>query len=321
MSFTITEPSTVTDAVRLIAADDETRIVAGGTGLTLLLRYGLLAPTRLVSLRNLPSLAGVARTGDGGLRIGAATTLSALEHSDDVAARAPALRQALRRLGNVRVRNVAQLGGAVAHGHPQMDLPPVLVAGEARIEVTGPAGTRQIPAGELFLGYYDTAIGDDELVTAVHLPPHHGVYRKVTLRTAEDWPALGVAVTTDPGDSRDGPPATAGVRIAVGAIGDRPFRLTDLEDALADTPPTPAGIADAVTTAVADLEIHDGVDASAEYRRHLVAVHVRRALQTVLLDGADPDHGDPDHGEPDHGEPDDSDVAGPDVAGPDGGPR
>lgn len=281
-TFTIETPTTIDEALEILGGGDESvRPVAGGTGLTLLMQYGFFEPTTLVSLRHLVTdFSDIEVVGEGWLRLGALATLRDLERSSTVAERAPLLREALDRLATVRLRNVAQLGGAVAHGHPQMDLPAVLVALRAQIHARSHRGARVIPAEEVFLGYYETTIADDELITHVDIPPFPGqraAYRKVTARTVDDWPTLGVAVAGR---------ATGGIvddlGLAIGAIGERPQRLDEVATALRGSPVSAAGLREAAEGAAAGLDLHDGATGSAAYQRRLVAAHVRRALETVL---------------------------------------
>src|SRR5271155_3452458 len=125
-------------------------------------------------------------------------TLSELEQDSNVAARLPVLKQALRTLSNPRVRNVARVGGALAHGDPHMDLPPVLAMLDAKVAIIGPKGNRELALEDLYAGYYETVLEKDELITSVTVPALNGrkaAYMKVTSRNADDWPALGVAVS------------------------------------------------------------------------------------------------------------------------------
>ena len=125
-------------------------------------------------------------------------SLSDVEHDPNVAARLPVLRRAMRTLSNPRVRNVARVGGALAHGDPHMDLPPVLAVLGAKVAISGPNGNRELPVEQLYAGYYETVLEKNELITSVMVPALNGrktAYMKVTSRTADDWPALGVAVS------------------------------------------------------------------------------------------------------------------------------
>lgn len=279
--FAIAEPRSVDEAVGLLSDDDETvRPIAGGTGLGLLMRYGFFQPTRLVSLRRLPAeLSRVEAAADGPLTIGALATARDLELSPVIAEHAPMMLDALSRLSSVRVRNVATLGGSLAYGHPQQDLPPVLIALDAQVRARGRSGERWIPAAELFRGYYETALGGGELITEVTIPANggsRGCYRKVTARTAEDWPTLGLAVRCAVTGGR-----MHGVRIAVGALADRAQRLPAAEQLLEGEPPTEPVLRNAADEAAAHAECHGGPAGSAEYRRALLAVHLLRALQDV----------------------------------------
>ncbi|MCC5949548.1 MAG: xanthine dehydrogenase family protein subunit M [Nitriliruptoraceae bacterium] len=280
--FTIEEPRSVDEALTLLAQGDETvRAIAGGTGLSLLMKYGFFEPATLVSLRHLrSSLADIEVTPDGGVRLGAMATLRDLEDAPIVAERLPLLRQALGRLATVRLRNAAQLGGAIAHGHPQMDTPPVLLALDAQVQVASIRGARTIAAQDMFLGYYETAVEDDELILEVRIPPqgeHRATYRKITARAEDDWPMLGIAalVATDGG-------RISRARVALGALTDRPMRLPDVESALQGSDPGSDEVEAIARDAAAALDLYDKPAASAAYQRHIVAVHLRRALLEIL---------------------------------------
>src|SRR5207244_8604457 len=181
-------------------------------------------PARLVSLRRLNgTLRGVRDEGRGRLMIGAMTTLTELERSPQIAAALPVMSRALGTLSNIRIRNVATLGGHLAHGDPHMDLPPILITLGAKISAVSPRGGRWVDVCDLFTGYYQTSLAKDELITAVEIagqPP--GVYcwyEKFTARSADDWPTVGVAVryTVVSG-------VIGAARIAVSAATERPMR-------------------------------------------------------------------------------------------------
>jgi carbon-monoxide dehydrogenase medium subunit len=153
--FDLVEPTTLREALGLLDADDSSvRPLGGGTALMLMMKAGVFRPTRLVSLRKVAGLSGITAGADGSLTIGAMTPLAALEHSDDVARATPVITRAMRRLSNVRVRNVATVGGALAHGDPHMDLPPVLIALGASVTAVSPNGERTLRVEDLLTGYY-----------------------------------------------------------------------------------------------------------------------------------------------------------------------
>ena len=244
--FELAQPETVQEAIALLDAENA-RPLSGGTALMLMMKAGVLRPQRLVSLRNL----GLEKIEvDGGLRIGAMTTLSALERSPEIRKGWPVITRTLRTLSNVRVRNVATVGGALAHADPHMDLPPVLSALGARVVIAGKGGERRVPVEDLYAGYLENTLGKD-LITHVEIPPlgkRGAAYLKCTTRSADDWPAVGVAVAL--GEE---------TRIFVSAATDRPTRIAD-------------------ESALAALKIEGDLHGSAMYKRQLLKVYLRRAM-------------------------------------------
>src|ERR1043166_4824977 len=194
--FELAEPSTLAQAVSLLDVENA-RPLSGGTALMLMMKAGVLRPARLVSLRKL-ALDEIRVDGD--LRIGAMATLRALERSAEARAGWPAITRTLRTLSNVRVRNVATVGGALAHADPHTDLPPVLIALGASVATAGPAGERILLVEDLLAGYYETVLGRNELIAEVRIPAQarkRAAYCKITTGSADDWPAVGVAVALD----------------------------------------------------------------------------------------------------------------------------
>jgi aerobic carbon-monoxide dehydrogenase medium subunit len=244
--FELAQPGTLQEAIALLDAEGA-RPFSGGTALMLMMKAGVLRPQRLVSLRNL----GLEKIeAAGSLRIGAMTTLSALERAPEVRKGWPVIARTLRTLSNVRVRNVATVGGALAHADPHMDLPPLLSALGAKVVIQGRKGGRTIPVEDLYAGYLENTLGKD-LITHVEIPPvgkRGAAYLKCTTRSADDWPAVGVAVVL--GDE---------TRIFVSAATDRPTRIAD-------------------EGALAGLKIEGDLHGSAAYKRQLLKVYLRRAI-------------------------------------------
>lgn len=276
-SFELLEPATVDEAVRALDADDPSvRPIAGGTALVLMMKAHVFRPQRLVSLHRLGGeLRDVRRDADGTLRLGAVTTLARLERNPLLAEHAPVVARALRTLSNIRVRNVATLGGHLAHGDPHLDLPPILIALGARVRAVSPRGERWIELADLVVGYYETALANDELIVEVAIPAAapgtRAAYAKHTALSADDWPAVGVAVAF-----RRENGAIAEPRIAVSAATERPLRIPAAESALAQGGKDAfAAAADAAAGAVQPLADLRG---SAAYKREMIRVHVRRAL-------------------------------------------
>jgi aerobic carbon-monoxide dehydrogenase medium subunit len=244
-------PTTLDEAFGALAMEDA-RCLAGGQSLVAMMNLGLTAPSRLVSLRRIAALRGVVRQSDGGVRIGAMTTHAELAALDSNNANASLLAQAARLVAYPAVRAFGTIGGSVAHADPAADYPVVCVATNAQIEVASAKGVRRIPAGEFFLGIFETALVQGEIVTAIHLPAGEpgarAAYEKLSL-VAGDFAILSVAAIVG-----------ATTRIAVGGCGPTPIRLHRLEDATS-------------VDAVSDQR------ASAAYRRKVLPGLVRRTVE------------------------------------------
>jgi aerobic carbon-monoxide dehydrogenase medium subunit len=281
--FEMLEPTSLEEAVSLLDPQQPTiRAVAGGTALMLMMKAGVFQPSRLVSLHRIePDYARITVSGSE-LRIGAMATLSQLEHDANVAARLPVLKRALRTLSNVRVRNVARVGGALAHGDPHMDLPPVLAALGGRVSINGPNGNRELPLEDLYAGYYETVLEKNELITAVTVPALDGrkaAYMKVTSRTADDWPALGVAVSFALKDGAMRDPV-----VIVSAATEKLTRMAAAEKVLHGAAPDDTILVRAGEAAAAAAPILADAHGSAAYKRELLRVYLRRAVRQALDD-------------------------------------
>ncbi|MDB5841679.1 MAG: molybdopterin dehydrogenase [Herminiimonas sp.] len=279
--FEIVEPRTTAEALAFLAADDPgTRPIAGGSALMLMMKSGVFQPTRLVSLRQLEGFSSIDATPEGGIRVGAMTPLAAIECSPLVKERAPVIVAAMRRLANVRVRNQACIGGALAHGDPHMDMPPLLSALGAEAVVVGPAGERTVAVIDLYVGYYETVLAHNEIIREVRIPSLAGrltAYLKCTTRSADDWPALGVAVNLGGGEN-----GISDARIVVGAVTEVPTRLVGVETVLNGKKPDAALIAQACEAAAAEVSPMSDARGSAAYKQQLVRVYVGRAIRAAL---------------------------------------
>jgi carbon-monoxide dehydrogenase medium subunit len=281
MPFELVEPTTVEEALRLLDPDDASvRPLGGGTALMLMMKAGVFQPSRLVSLRKISTLSRVAAAPDGGLVIGALTPLSDVERSPEVAQHAGVIVRTMRRLSNVRVRNVATIGGNLAHGDPHMDLPPVLMALDASILVVGRAGEHTLKVENLFAGYYETVLKRDEIIAELRIPAQgarRAAYLKCTTGSADDWPALGVAVSLE----ADGQTILA-PRVVVSAATEKAIRLKGAEDILSGATIDDAMLARAGDAAADEAETVSDVRGSAPYKRELLRVYVRRAVRQAF---------------------------------------
>jgi carbon-monoxide dehydrogenase medium subunit len=280
MPFELVEPESLTEALGQLDPDDPAvRAIAGGTALMLMIKSGFFRPKRLVSLRRTRDGLGEIRPDpQGGLRIGAMVRLSQLERSDAVRQAAPVIAATLRTHSNVRVRNVATVGGNLGHGDPHMDLPPVLIALGAEVEAASPRGRRRISVEDLIAGYFETVLANDEVITELFVPlRRRAAYVKCTARAADDWPALGIAVAVE----GDGARLTE-ARVAIGAATERAMRLKSAEAVLTGAPLDERLIREAGRAAAAEAPVVADEHGSAAYKRDLVAVHLRRAIAGVL---------------------------------------
>jgi carbon-monoxide dehydrogenase medium subunit len=289
--FELATPASLQEAIGLLDPEDpDIRPVGGGTAVMLMMKAGVLRPTRLVSLRGIePTYSQLSLGANGELHIGGLARLAALEHSPLVQQGWPVLARTLRTLSNVRVRHVATVGGNLAHADPHMDLPPVLSALGARVTITGPAGERTIPVEALSTGYYETVLARNELISRVIVPPQANrpaAYMKVTTRAAHDWPALGVAVVLDVDGTQ-----IRNASVIVGAATDKPTRLVAAEGVLRG-----ASIDDytrlrrAGETGADELDIVGDPHGSASYKKHLLKVYLGRAVRVAFDTSARKDH-------------------------------
>lgn len=283
MPFELLEAKSLQEAAGLLDPEDPTmRPIAGGTALMLMMKAGVFRPTRLVSLRAVEGkYFNVETSPDGGLRIGAMMTLANLERSAAVRQAAPVIIWTLRTLSNIRVRNVATVGGNLAHGDPHMDLPPVLMALGAKVVTTSPSGTREIALDDLYAGYYETVLGRNELIAEVIVPPQkqrRACYLKCSTRSAHDWPALGVAVSLDADRT-----VVREARVVIGAATETATRLSSVESVLRGARVDDALLRRAGEAAAEEASVVADARGSAAYKRQLVRVYVARAIRQALM--------------------------------------
>lgn len=285
--FELLTPASLSEAIAALDTDDPTvRPMSGGTGLMLMMKSGVFQPSALVSLAGVEESHGrIEADADGGLRLGGLTTLTTLEHSGEVRRLAPVIARTMTRLSNVRVRNVARVGGNLAHGDPHMDLPPVLASLGAEAEVVGQDGARQVAVESLYAGYYETVLEPGELIAAVRVPPQSGwqsTYMKVTTRAAEDWPALGIALSL----KLDGETVTD-ARFFVSAATELLTRASVAEAVLCGQALSAPGLfARTADAAAGEIETVDDAQGTAGYKSALLRVHTRRALERIACGGS-----------------------------------
>ena len=279
--FELVEPRTLREAVGLLASEGPSACaMGGGTAIMLMMKMGVLRPTQVISLRGVEGHYTEISGDDDGLHIGALVTLSSLERSPIVQSHAPVITRTLHTLSNVRVRNVATAGGHLAHADPHMDLPPVLIALGATVSTVDPEGERTLPLDQLYAGYLETTLSREELIAQVTVPAQgnrRAAYLKCTVRSADDWPALGVAVVLDMDGSlvRD-------ARIVISAATDVPTRLATAETVLSGSSVNDKLLREAGDAAASTVQLIGDEHGSAAYKRELIRVYVPRAVRAAL---------------------------------------
>jgi carbon-monoxide dehydrogenase medium subunit len=257
---------------------DDAKVVAGGTAFTILWKAGLLQAGHLVSAAALPGLTGVQVEG-AHLAIGALTRLRDVERSDTTRTAVPVLASALRLVANVRVRNVATMGGNVAEADYTSDPPAVLAALDAEVSVRSRGGQRRVPIRDFLVDYFETALEPGELVTEVRVPVlgHEwgGSYLKLLSRSAEDRTCLGVAAFV----RRDDSGRCTGVRVAVVGANPVPLRLSDVEESFVGQDLREEGFAALAAAYAAAADPVTDNRGSASYRRRVMAPLIVRALR------------------------------------------
>ena len=239
-------------------------MVAGGTFVGIMVNQRLLAPTAFLSLRDVPGLDHV--RADGELQLGAMTTHRTVERPPLVQEGWPAVAATFGLVASPRVRSQATVGGVLADADHASDPPSMLTALGARAVARSVRGEREIPVEELIVSFYSTSLEPDELLVEVRVPggAHRAVYRKFRARSHEDRPCVGVAAC------RRG----LELRVVVGAVAERPQWFPELCDPDGDAAEIGAAYADAI-------EPISDVSGSSGYRKRVIAVEVRRALEEV----------------------------------------
>lgn len=277
--FVYQTPETLDEALTLLHGHGEdAKVLAGGTALIIMLKQRLVLPEVLMSLHRLQGLDRV-EVADGALRLGGLLTHRAVELSPLVRTRLPVLADTFRHVATIRIRNVATVGGGLAHADPNQDPPVALLALDAQVQLTSVRGQRSVVLEQFFTDYYTTVLEPDEILTEVRVPlpqPHtSSVYLKFLPRTADDYATVGVAasVRLDPTTR-----ACADCRIAMGCVGLTPLRARQAEDIVRGQQFSDALLHEAGAAAQQATDPLSDVRGSAAYKRSMAGVFVRRAL-------------------------------------------
>lgn len=274
-AFDYVAPTSVEDALAALAQyGDDAKIIAGGQSLLPVLRMRLNAPEWIIDLGKIESLRGIRDDGDA-IVIGAMTPHSVVGSDPLVAEHAALISKAVEHLADAQVRHRGTFGGALAHADPAGDLgAPVLALG-ASFVIAGSGGTRTVAADDFFVDLFETAIGDDEILTEVRIPKHTGwgAHYEKFVRVAHQWPIVAVAATVR-GDGG----TIAEARVGLTNMGSTPLRARGVEEAVAGQAATADGVRAAADRAAEGTNPPSDLNGDADYRRHLAGVLTRRAL-------------------------------------------
>lgn len=269
-AFEYARAESIDHAIELLSSNEDAKILAGGHSLLPLMRLRLARPAMLVDIGRVPDLSGVRAEGDS-VVIGALTRHHDVANSEVLQQLCPIVAHTAGEIGDPQVRHVGTIGGSVAHADPASDMPTVLVALGAQIVVRGAGGaSRTVAAGDFFKGLFTPDLAESEVLTEIRVPATRSAgwsYIKFH-RRAQDWALVGVAAVRQNG----------GAHVALTNMGETPIRAAGVEEAL-------NGGADPATAAArADEGVSPPSDSfgSAEYRRELAKVLVRRALEEAL---------------------------------------
>lgn len=278
--FDYKRPQSVEEALRLMAEHPEYKLLAGGHSLIPAMNLRLSRPEGLIDLGRLDSLRGICMDGDE-VRIGALTTYDQLIQSEHIRQHVPALAMAASVIGDPQVRAWGTLGGNLSHADPASDPPPVILACQGRLELTSSEGDRELAAADFFVDIFTTASREGELLSEVILPSQAGrksAYLKLP-HPASRYPVVGVCVVLDWNGAH-----CSGARVAVGGATPKATRVGAAEEVLAGSDlgeDTLDRAADALSANLGEDLIADHY-ASADYRRAMAGVFLKRAVRTAL---------------------------------------
>jgi aerobic carbon-monoxide dehydrogenase medium subunit len=257
----------------------DAKLMGGGTSLIIMMKQRLVRPSCLVSLRSVRGLDSI-EIKDGGVRIGGLATHRQVESSPLLRRRLPLLTETYHHVATIRVRNMATVGGGLAHADPNQDPPPSLIALGATVKATSADGSRVIPLDDFFTDYYETVLKPDEIVTEIFVPKMSansaGAYLKFLPRTADDYATVSAAAVLTLDKTHK---TITDVRIALGSVGVTPIRATAAEALLRGQPVRTEAFAEAGEKAKEAVDPVSDFRGSAAYKKEMAGVFVRRALE------------------------------------------
>ena len=277
-AFEYDRATSLDDALaKLRAAGGEGKLIAGGHSLVPLMKFRLSQPKVLIDIARIPGLSGIRET-EGTIEIGAGTVHHDVASSALLRERCPVVAETAAEIGDQQVRNRGTLGGSLAHADPSADYPAVMLALDAEIHVKGPNGPRVVRSGDFFKGLFSVDLAADEIITGVRfVPTRAAAYAKLRQR-ASLFAIVGVAASLDVNQG-----VIRSARIGLTGAALHATRLTNVEEALAGKALSKGTIDAAAALAGTDLSgVSSDIHASEQYRRAMIPVFTRRALEAAL---------------------------------------
>jgi carbon-monoxide dehydrogenase medium subunit len=279
-TFDYAAPGTLSEAIALLGQNPDAKILAGGHSLIPMMKFRLATPSLLIDIGQIEGLAYVREEG-GFLKIGAMTREATLDHSPLIDARYPLLADATKMIADPVVRNMATVGGNLAHADPANDHPAVMLAYGASVIATGPSGTREIPISDFFVGPFTSALEAGEILTEIRIPAHRagdgGCYMKIE-RKVGDYATAAVAVQLH----LDGTNRCDSAGIALTNLGLTPIKCTAAAQSLIGEALTDDVIKAAAQLAADTAEPQADYRGSEAYKRSLVKTLTVRAVRKAM---------------------------------------
>jgi carbon-monoxide dehydrogenase medium subunit len=273
-------PSTLDEAIKLLANNDEAKILSGGQSLIPLLAFRMAYPSMLVDIRKIEGIGEIAVTTDG-LRVGSRVRWCQIEDDHRLPACHPLFQTMISHVAHYQIRNRGTVGGSLAHADPSAEMPGVAVVCDCEIVVVGPTGRRAIKAGDFFLGALETTLSSDEIITEVRFPPWPVSRRwgfQEFARRRGDFAIAGVAVFFD----RDERGLTHDAHVGVIGAATTPIRLGEVERMLNGRIIDDELIVQAEILASATVDPDDDIHASSDYRKSLIGTLAGRVLRSAI---------------------------------------
>lgn len=277
-SFEFFEPTTLVEASRLFA-QEHAQLLAGGTDLIIGMKAYTETPQTVISLQKIPGLAGIITHADNRITIGAMTKAREVELSEEIQQHHTALAEGAAEIGSIQIRNLATIGGNIAHASPAADTVAGLLVANAQVDIASTDGERTVPIYALFTGPSQTVLAPGEIITAFHLPSSTAGshYIKHKIREVMDLAFIGVAAAVDMDDG-----TITDARIGLAAVAPTPIRAIEAENLLKGNSLNDALLAEAGEAAAAACSPISDLRCSAEHRREMVDVLTRRTVQEAV---------------------------------------